>query len=366
MTERGGTPEFRPIVWQGEHLLLLDQTALPQAERWVTCRTAEDVAAAIKEMRVRGAPAIGITAAAGVALAARQAWHDGHDVDEAIDAAVAMLRQTRPTAVNLAWALERAQAVARVQPDPATKVQALAALVDQLLAEQWASDETIARAGAALLPRGARVLTHCNTGGLATGALGTALGIIRWGYQQGVVAHVYVDESRPWLQGARLTAWELGRAGVPYTLIADAAAASFITSGQVDAIIVGADRVAANGDVANKIGTLGLAIIAAYAGVPFYVAAPCSSFDLHVPDGSAIPIEQRSPDEVRRVGGVLVAPPDAPAANPAFDVTPAKLITALVTDVGVISPPTPDRIAAAVAAGGPSHSRLRAEEEMRA
>lgn len=335
---------FEPIKWDGEALVLLDQTRLPHEERRVRCTTVDEVAVAIRDMQVRGAPAIGLAAAAGMALAAQGAVRAGRDLEAALERAGAILAGTRPTAVNLFWALERARETARWAPGPEEAAVRLSRLVDELIEEQQASDRAIADYGAALLPEGARVLTHCNTGALATGAYGTALGVVRRAHELGKLALVYVDESRPRLQGARLTAWELHRAGVPFRLIVDAAAASLIARGMVDAVIVGADRIAANGDVANKIGTLALAVVARHFGVPFYVAAPLSTFDPETPDGASIRIEERSPDEVLAIGQERVAPEGTAVLNPAFDVTPAELVTALITDAGVVAAPVGERV----------------------
>ncbi len=286
---------------------MLDQTALPAEERWLRCECAADVADAIRRLAVRGAPAIGLAAAYGIALEARR----GGDVE----AAAELLAATRPTAVNLRWALDRALAAA----DPLAFAEALASA-------QLEQDRAMARHGAALIPPGSSVLTHCNTGALATGGAGTALGVI----VESRPAHVWVDETRPLLQGGRLTAWELERAGVPFAVVPDASAGTLMARGLVDAVVVGADRIAANGDTANKIGTYTVAALAARHAIPFYVAAPASTIDPSTPRGDAIPIEERSPDEVT---GAF------PARNFAFDVTPAELITAIVYEGGVLRPP---------------------------
>src|SRR4051794_11738726 len=286
---------------------MLDQTALPGEERWLRCESAADVADAIRRLAVRGAPAIGLAAAYGVALEARR----GGDVQAAAD----LLAATRPTAVNLRWALDRALAAG----DPLEFAQSLAAA-------QLEQDRAMARHGAALIPAGSRVLTHCNTGALATGGAGTALGVI----VESAPAQVWVDETRPLLQGARLTAWELERVGVSFAVVPDGSVGTLMARGLVDAVVVGADRIAANGDTANKIGTYTVAALAARHEVPFYVAAPGSTIDAHTPNGDAIPIEERSPDEVTA---------SFPARNFAFDVTPAELITAIVYEGGVLRPP---------------------------
>jgi methylthioribose-1-phosphate isomerase len=298
----------KPLRYEDGALLVLDQTLLPGEERWLRCESAADVAAAIRRLAVRGAPAIGLAAAYGVAL------------EEDRQAAAELLAATRPTAVNLRWALERALAA----DDPL-------AFAHSLAAAQLEQDEAIARHGAALIAAGSRPLTHCNTGALATGGAGTALGVI----VAARPARVWVDETRPLLQGARLTAWELERAGVPFEVIPDASAGALMARGLVDAVVVGADRIAANGDTANKIGTYTVAALAARHSIPFYVAAPISSIDPATPDGDAIPIEERAPSEVTEA---------FPARNYAFDVTPAELITAIVCERGVLRPPYDEAI----------------------
>jgi methylthioribose-1-phosphate isomerase len=286
------------------------------------------VADAIRRLAVRGAPAIGLAAAYGLAL---EALHDPAGVREAAD----LLRATRPTAVNLGWALDRALEAFALDPTP----QALVDHAEALAAAQLDQDLRIGEHGAALLESGARVLTHCNTGPLATGGAGTAGAVIACAWRSGRLAQVWVDETRPLLQGARLTAWELGRAGIPYEIVPDSAAGALLSRGMVDAVLVGADRIAANGDVANKIGTYAVAALARRHGVPFYVAAPLSTIDPDTPDGAAIPIEKRSPDEVTSLRGVRIAPAAAEALNLAFDVTTNDLVTGIVTEVGVLRPP---------------------------
>jgi methylthioribose-1-phosphate isomerase len=308
------------IEWRDGLLRMLDQTLLPGEARYIETRDWRDVAGAIRRLAVRGAPLIGIAAAYGVALAARS----GDDVSAAAEA----LAATRPTAVNLRWAIERALAAGDIEAEAA-----------RIHAEQLASDERIGALGAALLPSGAMVLTHCNTGTLATGGIGTALGVIKTAHRLGKQPRVLVDETRPLLQGARLTAWELAHAGIPYEIIVDGAAAGLIARGEVQAIIVGADRIAANGDTANKVGTYGLALAAHAHDVPFYVAAPLSTIDLATPNGDAIVIEERSSNEVRSVAGASIAATGAAARNPAFDVTPARLVSAIITERGVLRPP---------------------------
>jgi len=325
----------RTIDWDGAAIVVVDQTALPHDLRQLTLTTVDDLVAAIRRLAVRGAPALGAAGALGVALAVRQAAAEGWS-DFELDAAVDRLRRARPTAVNLTGGVDRA--AARI-PDGAAAVEAEALAV---LAEDAAANRALADRGADLLatlcPDRDRlaVHTHCNAGALACVETGTALGVIAALHDRGRLARVYADETRPLLQGARLTAWELDRLGVDYRLVVDGAGPSLIARGLVDAVVVGADRVAANGDVANKIGTYPLALAAARAGVPFVVAAPQSTLDPATPDGASIPIEDRAEDEVTAIGGVPVAPPGARAVNPAFDVTPADLVTAVVTESRVL------------------------------
>jgi len=337
--------DYRPLRWTGDAFVILDQTALPHEERYLECRTVEDVATAIVDMRVRGAPAIGISAVAGLALAVREQGA-GADWRVALERAAQRLAATRPTAVDLFHGLELARSRVTAAQTAEEAAQILARLVEELLERQWAIDRAIAEHGAGLLPLGARVLTHCNTGALGTGAYGTALGIVRRAHELGRLGHVWVTETRPRQQGARLTTWELRRVGIAHTLIVDGAAAWVMARGEVDAVLVGADRVAANGDVANKIGTLALAVAAERYRVPFYVAAPLSTFDLRTPDGRSIPIEERDKAEVLRLNGGWVAPAETPVSNPAFDVTPASLITGIVTEAGVILSPDQRKIQA--------------------
>jgi len=337
-----------PVEWRaaggegGPALRVLDQLALPAEEAAFTATTWREAAWCIQQMAVRGAPAIGVTAAYGLALAAHAlATHApaarAEEARAALDEAAAGLNATRPTAVNLAWALARLAPLWRARPY--TSAAALAAALEREALSLHADDIHACRRmgdlGADLLAPGARVLTHCNTGALATGGYGTALGVFRAAAARGLLRRVYADETRPYLQGARLTAWELHRDGLPVTLICDNMAASVMARGEVDSVWVGADRIAANGDTANKIGTYGLALIAHAHGVPFYVVAPRSTLDLTLPDGAGIPIEQRSPLEVTRCGDRRVAPEGVDVENPSFDVTPHRYITALVTEVGV-------------------------------
>jgi methylthioribose-1-phosphate isomerase len=334
------TPQH--IWWDEDALCLLDQRRLPGEELIVRCRTLDQVVHAIKSMQVRGAPAIGCTAAYGMVIALQQSEATTPEqMLESLAAAKAQLDAARPTAVNLAWATSRMLRAAERRPTE-DAAESYARLLDEahaIMAEDLAMCHAMGRHGVALIPPGGRVLTHCNAGGLATAGYGTALAPIRTAHEQGRPIHVFVDETRPFLQGARLTAWELQRAGVPLTLITDNMAGYFMRRGEVDCVIVGADRVVANGDIANKIGTYSLAVLAKAHGIPFYVAAPSSTVDFALPNGDAIPIEQRDPTEVTTMGGRSIAPQGVAAAHPAFDVTPNELITAIITERGVVYPP---------------------------
>ena len=331
-----------PVRWDGSRLALLDQRRLPVEEVEKACATWQEVADAIRTLVVRGAPAIGVAAAFGVSLAARQSgasdW-DGLVAD--LEEAIKGLGATRPTAVNLFWALERMRRVAlasRSVPLGALRLR-LHEEAQAILHEDLAANHAMGAHGAALVPDGARILTHCNAGALATAGYGTALGVVRAAHEQGKVALVWVDETRPVMQGSRLTAWEMAREGIPHRLISDVAAAFVMKRGDVDLVITGADRIAANGDTANKIGTYGLAVLARHHGIPFYVAAPFSTIDPAVATGAAIAIEERDPAEVRGVAGRQTAPAASPVFNPAFDVTPAELITAIITERGIFRSP---------------------------
>ncbi|HEV7504233.1 MAG TPA: S-methyl-5-thioribose-1-phosphate isomerase [Thermoanaerobaculia bacterium] len=334
--------------WEGPGLRLLDQTRLPVEEVWMDCETPEQVADAIRRLAVRGAPAIGVAAAYGLVLGIRTVQDPGHLAGR-FEEVLELLGSTRPTAVNLRWALEKGRKVftdtAPGGPEAATK--ALLAWAGELHAEDVRINRRIGGHGAALFAEGSRVLTHCNTGSLATAGYGTALGVIQSAWGEGRVAQVWVDETRPLLQGARLTAWELKRLGIPFRLVTDSSAGALMSQGLVDGIVVGADRIAANGDTANKIGTYTVAVLAHRHKVPFYVAAPLSTIDRATPNGAAIPIEERKPLEVTEVFGTRVAPEDTQAVNFAFDVTPAELITAIITEVGVLRAPYEHSIAAA-------------------
>ena len=331
-----------PIRWDGGRLLLLDQSLLPGQEVERPCESWPDVAEAIRTLVVRGAPAIGIAAAFGVALAARASHateFDGLQAD--LEAAIKGLGATRPTAVNLFWALGRMRGVALSDREaPVGEIaHRLLAEAGAILDEDVAANRAMGVHGAALVPEGGRVLTHCNAGALATGGYGTALGVIRAAHERGRVALVWVDETRPVMQGSRLTAWEMAKEGIPHRLIADVAAALVMKRGLVDLVVTGADRVARNGDSANKIGTYGLAVLARHHGIPFYIAAPWSTIDPEIETGAAIVIEERDPAEVRGLLGRTTAPAASPIFNPAFDVTPAELISAIITERGVHRPP---------------------------
>jgi methylthioribose-1-phosphate isomerase len=315
-----------PLRWNGHTLSLLDQRLLPREEVWLEYHTASEVADAIRDMVVRGAPAIGVSAAFGMAMAARQ----GAD----LHAAARTLKQARPTAVNLAWAVDR---MLRASGD-------LTLEAERILAEDVAANRKMGEYGAQLLGARSTVLTHCNAGALATGGYGTALGVIRAAVEGGKHVAVFADETRPYLQGARLTAWELQRDGIDVTLITDSMSGHFFQQGTFDAVIVGADRIAANGDAANKIGTYTVAVLANAHGVPFYVAAPVSTIDPHCPTGAEIPIEERSAQEVTDILGSRMAPEGIHVRHPAFDVTPARLITAIITERGVLRAPYSDAI----------------------
>ncbi|MFN4032868.1 MAG: S-methyl-5-thioribose-1-phosphate isomerase [Fimbriimonadales bacterium] len=329
-----------PVAWRDGIVAILDQTQLPER---VVIEEFDDwrgVAEAIRAMKVRGAPAIGIAAAYGLCLAARQIEAEHIEAFRAAFGEVCRaFAQTRPTAVNLFGAIERLQqAVAQAHTPDEARERTLAEAY-ALQREDDEADRAMATYGAALLPQGARVLTLCNTGALATGGIGTALGVIRVAHEQGKLRHVYACETRPRLQGLKLTAWELLQEQIPFEAIADSAAGTLMAQGKVDAVIAGADRIAANGDTANKIGTYTLAVLARYHNLPFYIAAPVSTIDPTTPNGDAIPIEYRDPTEITHIGGLQVAPSGAPALNPAFDVTPAALITAIITERGVYRPP---------------------------
>lgn len=338
------------IRWHGGadgHLVLLDQTRLPGVETTLECHSVAQTHDAIRRLVVRGAPAIGVAAAYGVCLAAaRCRANDPQQTRAAVLEALDYLATSRPTAVNLFWALDRMRRA--VDGDDGSLAERLLAEARAIHQEDRQTCRAIGTNGLPLLQRASRVLTHCNAGGLAASEWGTALAVIYAAHAAGQSLRVYADETRPLLQGARLTAWELQRAGVPVTVICDSMAGSLMRAGQVDAVIVGADRIAANGDVANKIGTYPLAILAHHHGIPFYVAAPCSTFDMTLPDGDRIPIEQRAGEEVGRPFGAQTVPDGVDLHNPAFDVTPARWVTAIVTERGVIEPVDAAHVAAVV------------------
>jgi methylthioribose-1-phosphate isomerase len=331
---------FKTLERVPEGVRLIDQRILPTREAYVVCRDAEETAEAIRAMVVRGAPAIGCTAAYGVAVEAeRLAGLPEADFDAGMERALVRIASARPTAVNLRWAVERMRAVLAGAGTPKDAVARLEREARAIHDEDLEACRAIGRHGGALVPQRATVLTHCNAGGLATAGYGTALGVVRGAVEAGKSVRVLADETRPFLQGARLTAWELMKDGIETVLIADGAAASLMRRGGIDLVVVGADRIAANGDVANKIGTYGVALAAAEHRIPFYVAAPLSTIDLACPSGDAIPIEERDPREVTEMAGVRIAPEGVGVMNPAFDVTPARLITGIVTDRGVARPP---------------------------
>ena len=333
---------IQTLEWTGSGVRFIDQTKLPTEEVYVNCTTHDQVADVIRNMVVRGAPAIGVAAAMGIALGVKNSKaENGADLKKDFDQICEIIRQTRPTAVNLFWAIRRMQEkfeTLRVRPVDQIK-QALIEESQRMHAEDIAANQAMGRHGAALMPASGGVLTHCNAGALATAGYGTALGVIRAAVEQGKKIHVYADETRPFLQGSRLTAWELMKDGIPTTVISDNMAGAMMKQGKIGAIVVGADRIAANGDVANKIGTYTLAILAKEHGIPFYVAAPISTVDLDTPDGSKIPIEQRNPKEVTHIAGRQMVPDGVEIENPAFDVTPAKYVNAIITERGIARAP---------------------------
>ncbi len=348
---------FLPIEWLTEgKVRFLDQTLLPQEETWVETADYRVVAEAIRHLQVRGAPLIGVSAAYGLALAALEsAATDAETLRQDVTEAADVLRATRPTAVNLSWALDRCLRALESAPDAAGARETLVRTAREIHEEDVAANQRIGAYGAELLPSsGASVMTHCNAGSLATGGYGTALGVLRAAWTGGRLRHVIATETRPLLQGARLTAWELKHEAIPFTLITDSAAGSALRRGLAGAVVVGADRIAANGDVANKIGTYALAVLAKENGVPFYVAAPTSTIDLSLSSGDEIPIEERSADEVTAVRGVNIAPNDIDAANPAFDVTPNAYVSAIITENGVARAPYEESLRRACEAGVPA------------
>jgi len=336
---------IRPIRWTGNALELLDQRKLPFVVEYLSCTTSDEVAAAIHDLAVRGAPAIGIAAAWGVVLAAREVMAaTPAEAADKLEPAMQRLNAARPTAVNLGWALARMRAALKPAGSDWRGVLELEALA--IAEEDLAANRHMGELGAALIPVGSGVLTHCNTGSLATAGFGTALGVIRAGVAQGRIGKVYAGETRPWQQGARLTAWELLQDGIPATLIADSAASHLMKTGAVQWVVVGADRICANGDTANKIGTYQLAIAARHHGAKFMVVAPSSTVDMATPNGDAIHIEERDPGELLGIAGTRTVAEGVPAWNPVFDVTPASLIDAIVTEKGVIEQPDEARMRA--------------------
>jgi methylthioribose-1-phosphate isomerase len=333
---------IQTLEWTDSGVRFIDQTKLPTEETYVTCKTYEQVADAIRNMVVRGAPAIGVAAAMGIALGVKNSKAENvGEMKREFDQICDTMAKTRPTAVNLFWAIRRLQdkfELLRVRPLPQIK-QALIEEAQRMHAEDIAANQAMGRYGATLMPASGGVLTHCNAGALATCGYGTALGVIRAAVEQGKKIHVYADETRPFLQGSRLTAWELMKDGIPTTVISDNMAGAIMKQGKIGAIVVGADRIAANGDVANKIGTYTVAVLARENGIPFYVAAPFSTIDLETPDGSKIPIEQRDGKEITHVGGKQVVPTGVQVENPAFDVTPAKYVSAIVSERGIARAP---------------------------
>ena len=333
---------IKPLFWENNQLFIIDQTLLPVEYKRIEIKNHLDMADAIKRLAIRGAPAIGIAAAAGLVVGLKPFINsDSVLFFEKLNEISTLLNSTRPTAVNLSWALKRMKSVAELAnhkpvPDIWDRLYREALNIHR---EDIEMCQTISRHGQSIIPKKANILTHCNTGGLATGGLGTALGIIITAYQLAKDIHVYVDETRPLLQGARLTAWELSEEKVPHTLISDNMAAYVMSTRKIDAVIVGADRIAANGDAANKIGTYGLAILASYHSVPFYIAAPSSTIDYSIQSGQEIIIEDRDGNEVRNIFGTQIAPLNSPAISPAFDVTPNKLITGIITEKGLFGAP---------------------------
>jgi methylthioribose-1-phosphate isomerase len=335
------------VAWFGDHVSLLDQTRLPLEETYLELRDHRALALAIKTMKVRGAPALGVTGAFGMLLAAREnASLPLPAFLDTLDRAGDELVSTRPTAVNLAWGVAQMRTLARSASTVAEAIAAVTAGAQQLCDDDVAACRAMGRHGAALLPATVSILTHCNAGALATAGYGSALGVVRAAVEAGKAVRVFADETRPLLQGARLTAWELQRDGIPTTLIADTMAGYLMRRGEIDCVIVGADRIAANGDVANKIGTYQVAVLAKENGLPFYVAAPLSTVDLATPNGDVIVIEERSPDEVTNFGGTRIAPAGISVRNPAFDVTPARYVSAVITERGVARAPYGESLAA--------------------
>ena len=333
---------IQTLEWTDQGVRFIDQTKLPTEETYVTCKTHEQVADVIRTMVVRGAPAIGVAAAMGIALGVNNSKAETvGDLKRELDQICDNMGKTRPTAVNLFWAIHRMQEkFERIRIRPIAQIkEGLVEESKRMHAEDIAANQAMGRHGATLMPSEGGVLTHCNAGALATAGYGTALGVIRAAVELGKKIHVYADETRPFLQGSRLTAWELMKDGIPTTVISDNMAGAMMKQGKIGAIVVGADRIAANGDVANKIGTYTVAVLAKENGIPFYVAAPISTVDLACPDGDKIPIEQRNPREVTHIGGKQMVPDGVSIENPAFDVTPARYVAAIITERGIVRAP---------------------------
>ena len=353
-------PPVKPIEWLGESIRIIDQRLLPARESRPELTTAAQVADAIKTLAVRGAPLIGVAAAMGVAVESRRLLgKEWGEFEASIGSAVDMLCRTRPTASNLFWALKRMEGVLKATADGRSAEACSDALVSEALKiyeEDLEMGAEIGRVGAGLIEDGSSILTHCNAGGLATSGFGTALAPVYVAFEKGVRLKVYADETRPLLQGARLTAWELKRAGIDVTVLCDSAAHLLLSSGKIDLVLVGADRITSSGDFANKIGTRGVAVSAHTSGVPFYVAAPSSTIDFSLKRGEEIPIEERASSEVTQIGAVEIAPRGVAALNPAFDVTPAEYVSGFVTERGLIRPPYADNLAR-IASGDRNHKR---------
>ena len=342
---------IKTLEWTEAGVRFIDQTKLPTEEVYVTCKDYQEVANAIRTMIVRGAPAIGVAAAMGVAIGTRRSKATTvSELERQLDVVCDAIAETRPTAVNLFWAIRRMrEKFDELRSLPVERIKTeLVAEAQRMHVEDIAANEAMGRHGAVLLPNSGGVLTHCNAGALATAGYGTALGVIRAAVESGKKLHVFADETRPFLQGSRLTAWELMKDGIPTTVIADNMAGAMMRQGKIDAVVVGADRVAANGDVANKIGTYTVAVLAKEHGIPFYVAAPTSTVDLKTPDGSKIPIEQRAATEVTHLAGKQIAPDAVRVENPAFDVTPSKYVAAIITERGVARAPYEESLAGLV------------------
>jgi methylthioribose-1-phosphate isomerase len=339
---------IQTLEWTENGVRFIDQTKLPTEETYITCQTHEQVADVIRTMVVRGAPAIGVAAAMGIALGVKNSQAESvGELERELDGICEIIRKTRPTAVNLFWAIGRMRDKFDSLRGSSIAVikQGLVEEAQRMHAEDIATNQAMGRHGATLMPSSGGVLTHCNAGALATAGYGTALGVIRAAVEQGKKIHVYADETRPFLQGSRLTAWELMKDGIPTTVISDNMAGAMMRQGKIGAIVVGADRIAANGDVANKIGTYTVAVLAKEHAIPFYVAAPISTIDFECPDGSAIPIEQRNPVEVTHIAGRRMVPEGVAIENPAFDVTPANYVSAIVTERGIARAPYDESLA---------------------